>query len=235
MAYIAILTLHLKREYWEQIRDGKKVCEYRRDKTYWRKRILKIDGSIRKFDLVHLIQGYPKSGDKSKLLIRKCGSINRQLTKHKEFGPHPVSVFRIDVSQKPIKTTPDRQAQAAAGDRQKHSGEPMETIMSKKKVAKKTTAQKPTKKAKDRQTTIPGVIPKVPKEVQDAVDSYVDRLRARQQLQTEESDLRTEAIERMQKHNIMAVDIDDGEKACNLEPGGDKLKIKKKESAVVAA
>ena len=104
--------------------------------------------------------------------------------------------------------------------------------MSKKKVAKKTTAQKP---VKDQQTTIPGVVPKVPKEVQDAVDDYVDRLRARQQIQTEEGELRAEAIDLMRKHKIMAVDIDDGEKACNLEPAGDKLKIKKKETATAAA
>ena len=99
MSYKKILTLHLKRKYWEQIRDGKKKYEYRLDTRYWRKRILRLDGSITKVDVVRLLLGYPERGDESKLLLRKCGGITRGSIRHKEFGPDLVDVFRIDVSE----------------------------------------------------------------------------------------------------------------------------------------
>lgn len=35
-----VLTLNLKRKYWEQIRDGEKHMEYREIKPYWTKRLL---------------------------------------------------------------------------------------------------------------------------------------------------------------------------------------------------
>jgi hypothetical protein len=36
----SIITLNLKRKYWEQIRDGEKKFEYRENKDYWRKRLI---------------------------------------------------------------------------------------------------------------------------------------------------------------------------------------------------
>lgn len=38
-----VLTLNLKRKYWEEIRDFKKLNEYREIKPYWEKRLLALD------------------------------------------------------------------------------------------------------------------------------------------------------------------------------------------------
>jgi len=39
-----VLTLNLKREYWEQIRDFKKKFDFREIKPYWKKRLLTSAG-----------------------------------------------------------------------------------------------------------------------------------------------------------------------------------------------
>ena len=235
MAYKKILTIHLKREYWERIHDGRKKYEYRLATRYWRNRILRLDGSILKYDLVHLLLGYPKSDDRSKLLVRKCGEITRRTITHKEFGPDPVEVFKIDVSEEPTNTIPDRQAPAAAGDRQFHSGDPKESKMAKRKFTKKKISKKKSSRARDRQTTMGDICPDVPDEVQDAVDEYVTTLRKRMVIQTQENELRATATDLMLLHKLRSVDIDDGEKTCGLEPSGEKLKIKKKKPATTAA
>ena len=71
---------------------------------------------------------------------------------------------------KAIETTPDRPAQAAAGDRQKHSGEQMETSMSEKTITQKTTAQKPTAKKK----APPGAKQESPPKLNDPVGEFTE-------------------------------------------------------------
>lgn len=88
-----ILRLNLKREHWEEIRDGAKVQEFRRITPYWIRRIVG-----RAFDEVHLCLGYPRSDDASKVLKRKWRGYSRKRIIHREFGPKRVDVFAIDVS-----------------------------------------------------------------------------------------------------------------------------------------
>jgi hypothetical protein len=84
------LTLRLKKEYFEQIKNRSKPFEFRQDTPYWRKRI--ID---KKFDAVVFTCGYPKAGDFDKTIIRAWMGYEMQSITHKHFGIEPVSVFAI--------------------------------------------------------------------------------------------------------------------------------------------
>ncbi len=98
---MSILRLHLRRKWWEEIRLGIKPFEFRQTTAYWHKKLVG-----RKYDEIHLLLGYPKAGDESRLLRRKWqglelnpdGSIAKQIIIHDEFGSEPVEVFIIDVS-----------------------------------------------------------------------------------------------------------------------------------------
>ncbi|PPC95683.1 MAG: RNA-binding protein [Methylotenera sp.] len=88
---MADLTLHVKREYFEQMRDGTKPEEFRLCTLYWKKRLEKY------YDNVVICLGYPKKDDQSKRLVRKWrGSVIKTIT-HKHFGSNPVAVYAIDV------------------------------------------------------------------------------------------------------------------------------------------
>jgi hypothetical protein len=90
-----ILSLHLKRKWWEQIYRGVKTREYRLCTDYWAKR---LEGQ--KYECIHLYLGYPKRGDASRLMVRKWnGCVKTQIT-HPEFGDDPVAVYAIDVTEK---------------------------------------------------------------------------------------------------------------------------------------
>lgn len=90
---MSALVLHLKREYWEAIRDGSKKEEYRERGPYWGKRLRN-----KEFSEVVLLLGYPKSGDESKTLRRKWNGYEEKNITHKLFGER-VPVFAIDVSE----------------------------------------------------------------------------------------------------------------------------------------
>ena len=90
---VRVLRLHLKRQWWEQIKSGQKLEEYRLVTPYWQKRL-----KGREYDEVHILLGYPKSGDQEKVLVRRWAGYSERTLVHEEFGPDPVSVFAIDVS-----------------------------------------------------------------------------------------------------------------------------------------
>lgn len=87
------LILHLKREYWEAIRDGSKLEEYRERVPYWEKRI-----PGKEFSDVVLLCGFPKAGDESRTLRRKWNGYTEKVITHPHFGDS-VEVFAIDVSE----------------------------------------------------------------------------------------------------------------------------------------
>lgn len=89
-----VLRLNLKRKWWEQIRDGEKTTELRLVTDYWRKRLVG-----RHYDEIHLLLGYPKRGDESRTIKRKWKGHFVVTTLHEEFGPEPVDVFCIDVTE----------------------------------------------------------------------------------------------------------------------------------------
>ena len=91
------LILPLKAIYFDAIRSGEKIEEYRLVNDYWRKR---LEG--REYDLIELTLGYPKAGDSSKRLIRVWrGYVVKTIT-HPHFGKRPVEVFAIKVNREDL-------------------------------------------------------------------------------------------------------------------------------------
>lgn len=90
---MADLTLALNGEYFDAIRDGSKLEEYRLRTDYWNKRLV-----ARAYDRIVLTRGYPPRGDASRRLVLPWrGYVTKALT-HPHFGPDEVQVFAIDVS-----------------------------------------------------------------------------------------------------------------------------------------
>ncbi|ADU98996.1 hypothetical protein [Alicycliphilus denitrificans] len=88
------LVLRLKAVYFDAIRDGQKLEEFRERTPYWRQR---LEG--RTFDRVVLTKGYPAAGDESRRLVRAWRGYRETTITHPHFGAAPVEVFAIDVSE----------------------------------------------------------------------------------------------------------------------------------------
>ena len=88
-----ILTLRLKKKWWDQIANGQKTVELRLATDYWRKRLIG-----KQYDEIHIWCGYPPKTDTSKLLRRRWRLVTLCEVVHEEFGDKPVAVFAIDVS-----------------------------------------------------------------------------------------------------------------------------------------
>ena len=89
-----VLTLHLKGEYWRQIRNGDKTHEYR---LCTPRNCRLLEG--KEFDRVNLWLGYPPGEQIDKLLIRGCGGVTRTTITHEHFGPDKVEVFDIKLTK----------------------------------------------------------------------------------------------------------------------------------------
>lgn len=87
------LHLNLKGEYFDKIQWGAKLHEYRLYNEYWKKRL-----ENREYDGVLVKRGYPKRGDKSKILERPWLGYEVMTITHKHFGKDPVKVFAIRVN-----------------------------------------------------------------------------------------------------------------------------------------
>ena len=87
------LVLHLKREYFDQIKSGEKTEEYRENTPYWRARL-----AGRQYDNIVLCCGYPTLDDKENTIIRKWNGYTRKVVDVPLFGG-ATSVYAIDVSQ----------------------------------------------------------------------------------------------------------------------------------------
>lgn len=88
-----ILRLNLKREYFEQIRDGTKPKEFRLA-SKWEPKLAGRD-----FEEIHLFLGYPKAGDESRVLRRKWNGYQKETITHPHFDNVPVEVLAIDVTK----------------------------------------------------------------------------------------------------------------------------------------
>jgi hypothetical protein len=84
------LILNLKRIYFEQIRSGEKLREFRLRTPYWRKR---LEG--KSFSHVEICLGYPKATDRSRRLIFPWRGYEEISLVHPHFGEEPVEVFAI--------------------------------------------------------------------------------------------------------------------------------------------
>lgn len=90
------LVLPLKAEYFEAIKAGAKLEEFRLRTPYWRKR---LEG--RSFDRIVLTLGYPARDDHARRLVLPWRGLRETVITHPFFGPDPVEVFAIDVSGRP--------------------------------------------------------------------------------------------------------------------------------------
>lgn len=98
------LFLPLKAEYFDAIRDGTKLEEYRLANDYWRKRLIigGVKGVLaRTFDGIVLTKGYPRADDTSRRLRLPWRGWTLKMITHPHFGNEPVKVFAIDVRPQP--------------------------------------------------------------------------------------------------------------------------------------
>ena len=91
-AQLRTLTLSLKGEYFDAIRDGTKPEEYRLVNEYWTKRLVG-----RTYDQILLTRGYPKADDAARRLVLPWKGFVEKWIFHEHFGLYPVLVFAIDV------------------------------------------------------------------------------------------------------------------------------------------
>lgn len=92
---MADLIIPVNGIYFDQIRDGTKLEEYRLVNKRWIKRL-----NNRCYDRVVLTRGYPKGGGvegETRLTRQYRGEMIRTIT-HPHFGDDPVDVYAIDVS-----------------------------------------------------------------------------------------------------------------------------------------
>ena len=90
-----ILTLNLKREYFEQIKSGIKTEEYRLCTPYWQKRL-----ENKNYDKVIIKLGYPKNNEIEKIMEFPWRGYKKKKILHKHFGSYPVMVYAIKVEEK---------------------------------------------------------------------------------------------------------------------------------------
>jgi hypothetical protein len=90
---MSTLYLPMKGIYFEEIRRGEKVYEYREANEYWAKRLLG-----RSYSEIELTKGYPPKGDTSRRINRPWLGFHKTTITHPHFGPDPVEVYAIRVN-----------------------------------------------------------------------------------------------------------------------------------------
>lgn len=89
------LVLPLKRRWFEAIKDGSKIEEYRLDNEYWRKRLEGKD-----FDEVTVTLGYPRRDDTERRLTFPWLGAYRRMVTSDEWGGVPKMVWAIRLGTK---------------------------------------------------------------------------------------------------------------------------------------
>jgi hypothetical protein len=84
----------LKAEYFDAIRDGSKIEEYRLCTDYWHSRL-----QMTEYDKIVLTKGYPKRTDASRRLERPWRGYSVKTITHPHFGAAPVIVYAILVNE----------------------------------------------------------------------------------------------------------------------------------------
>lgn len=90
------LTIPVNGIYFDQIASGEKFYEFRLQTPFWEKRL-----SGRTYRHVVMTRGYPKGGglEGETRLTRIWRGCERLTIQHEHFGPDPVEVYAIDVSE----------------------------------------------------------------------------------------------------------------------------------------
>lgn len=88
------LHLHVKTEYFNQIKAGTKTEEYRLINDYWAKRLgPQPNGGLRDYDSVVIYNAY-KGGVENRMEFPWRGWASKRII-HPHFGPEEVSVYAI--------------------------------------------------------------------------------------------------------------------------------------------
>lgn len=85
-----VLQLALRRKWFEAIRDGSKLEEYRLASPYWKRR---LEGKT--FDKVVLTLGYPPREDLSRRIESPWLGVSRRIVQSEEWDNEPRDVFVI--------------------------------------------------------------------------------------------------------------------------------------------
>jgi len=88
-----VLHLSLKREYFDAIKSGEKVFEFRERTEFWRKR---LEGKT--FDRIELTMGYPAADDTERRISRPWRGMHCEWITHPHFGDKPVEIYAIKVN-----------------------------------------------------------------------------------------------------------------------------------------
>lgn len=86
------ITIPLNGVYFDQIKAGTKLEEYRLANYYWTKRLLG-----RNYDRLILTRGYPRKEDEDRRISLKYRGFEVKTITHPHFGPEPVQVFAIKI------------------------------------------------------------------------------------------------------------------------------------------
>jgi hypothetical protein len=86
------LVLHLEKEYFEQIAEGKLTETYRLRTRYWERRLIG-----QSYQNVRLLCGDPRRGEKPREIVRKFKGWRPVII---NFGSEPVRAFAIEVSER---------------------------------------------------------------------------------------------------------------------------------------
>jgi len=90
---MATLQLAVNGEYFDAMKRGEKVEEFRLVNPYWGRRLFGRD-----YDRLVITRGYPKREDTSRRIDIAYEGFEIKTITHKHFGPDPVKVFAIKVN-----------------------------------------------------------------------------------------------------------------------------------------
>lgn len=92
--YMANLQLALKGEYFDDIKNGNKIFEFRLVNEYWTKRLVG-----KSYDKLIITKGYPAKEDTERKMIFDYVGYELQKITHKHFGNEEVKVFAIIIKK----------------------------------------------------------------------------------------------------------------------------------------
>lgn len=100
---MTVLMLPVKGEYFDEMKSGGKIFEYRLRTPYWSKRLVN-----REYNEIIVTKGYPKRTDTERRLHCLWSGYEEHTITHEHFGPDPVEVFAIYINPIPrhVKKTP---------------------------------------------------------------------------------------------------------------------------------
>ncbi|EEW6789640.1 ASCH domain-containing protein [Escherichia coli] len=90
---MADLQLAVNGEYFDAMKRGEKIEEYRLVNAYWGRRLFGRD-----YDRLIITRGYPRKDDASRRLVMPYGGYEIKTITHKHFGPDPVKVYAIKIN-----------------------------------------------------------------------------------------------------------------------------------------